>query len=104
MMDLKAIACYSCGVSMKPYDTVLRVVRTKGRKTRRIKVKRYRCPKCGTIRRAIPSYIYPYKQYEAEVIDGVLEGLITADTYGFEDYPCEMTMKRWKSQNLQGIL
>ena len=27
---------------------------------------------------------------------GVLEGLITCETLGFEDYPCEMTMIRWR--------
>lgn len=45
--------------------------------------------------------IYPYKQYESEIIDGVIEGLITCDTVGFEDYPCELTMIRWKTQNIQ---
>lgn len=41
----------------------------------------------------------PYKQYEAEVIIGVLEGFITCETIGFEDYPCEMTMVRWQAQD-----
>ena len=53
----------------------------------------------------IADYISPYKQYEAEVIRGVLEGFITCETYGYEDYPCEMTMARWKnSQELQLLL
>lgn len=55
---------------------------------------------CGCIHRNLPDYIYPYKQYEAEIIDGVVEGFITCDTIGFEDYPCEMTMFRWRSENL----
>lgn len=46
----------------------------------------------------------PYKQYEAEVIIGVLEGLITCETLGFEDYPCEMTMSRWIAQEQQLLL
>ena len=59
----------------------------------------------GQIRRELPDYISPYKQYEAEVIRGVLEGFITCETYGYEDYPCEMTMARWKnSQELQLLL
>ena len=37
----------------------------------------------------------------AKIIDGVIEGLITCDTVGFEDYPCELTMIRWKTQNIQ---
>ncbi|MEQ2698093.1 DUF6431 domain-containing protein, partial [Hungatella hathewayi] len=55
--------------------------------------------------RELPDYIFPYKQYEAEVIRGVLEGFITCETYGYEDYPCEMTMVRWRnSQELQLLL
>ena len=34
----------------------------------------------------------------------VLEGLITCETIGFEDYPCEMTMLRWLSQKAQLLL
>ena len=48
---------------------------------------------------AVPELIFPYKQYEAEVIIGVLEGFITCETIGFEDYPCEMTMVRWQAQD-----
>ena len=59
---------------------------------------------CGCIHRNLPDYIYPYKQYEAEIIDGVIEGFITCDTIGFEDYPCEMTMLRWKTQKLHSSL
>lgn len=44
--------------------------------------------------------VFPYKQYEAELISGVVEGLITAETLGFEDYPCESTMKRWLDEYL----
>ena len=39
-----------------------------------------------------------------EVIIGVLEGLITCETLGFEDFPCEMTMFRWLSQKAQLLL
>ena len=43
-------------------------------------------------------FLHPYKQYDSEIIDGVIEGLIDSDTLGFEDYPCEMTMKRWREE------
>ena len=39
--------------------------------------------------------VCPFKQYSLDVIDGVLKGFITPSTYGFEDYPCELTMLRW---------
>lgn len=91
------MVCSVCGESMKYYDSVSRIVRTKMRKTTWIKIKRFRCPRCGGIHRELPCYILPYKQYETEIIRGVLEGLITSETLGYEDYPCEMTMVRWKS-------
>ena len=93
--------CLMCGDKLKYYDSVRRIVRTKSRKSRWIIVPRYQCVGCRCIRRYLPDYIYPYKQYESEIIDGVIEGLITCDTVGFEDYPCELTMIRWKTQNIQ---
>ncbi len=97
--------CPSCGEPLKYYDSVPRLVRTKGRETRQVMVKRFRCTGCGEIHRELPDYIFPYKQYETEVIRGVLEGFITCETVGYEDYPCEMTMIRWKaSPELQALL
>ena len=60
--------------------------------------------KCGVLHREIPNDLLPYKQYEVEVIKGVIEGLINCETLGFEDYPCEMTMNRWLSQKSQLLL
>ncbi|GHU53189.1 hypothetical protein FACS1894132_04660 [Clostridia bacterium] len=97
--------CSVCGALLKYYDRVLRIVRTKGRKTKWIDIRRLKCSKCNVLHRELPEYISPYKQYEAEVILGVLEGIITTDTLGYEDYPCEATMIRWKNtQNLQVVL
>lgn len=95
------VLCSNCGIPVKYYDKVSRIVRTKGRSTTYIPVQRFKCPECGSIHRNLPDYIFPYKQYEADVIIGVIEDFITCDTVGFEDYPCEMTMLRWKAQNLQ---
>lgn len=66
-----------------------------------VKVRRLRCMNCGYLCRELPDYIFPYKQYEAEIIRGVLEGFITPETVGYEDYPCEITMFRWKAQKSQ---
>lgn len=105
MVSDDKLTCRDCSVRLKRYDRVSRVVRTKGRKTTKVSIERFRCPVCGRIHRKLPDYIFPYKQYEAEVIRGVLEGFITCETYGYEDYPCEMTMMRWKnSQELQLLL
>ena len=96
--------CPKCGGDLKHYDSVKRIVRTKARRTTRVKLRRLRCVGCGTFHRALPNTLFPYKQYESDVIRGVLEGLITYETTGFEDYPCEMTMERWKAQKQQLLL
>ena len=97
-------ACPRCGGELRHYDTVARIVRTKARRTEHIKLRRFRCGRCKTLHRVLPDSLPPYKQYEAEVIRGVLEGSITCETLGFEDYPCEMTMSRWKAQKEQLLL
>lgn len=103
MVNKGDMKCPICGMLLKPYDSVPRVVRTKSRKTVWVKIRRLRCLKCNQIHRELPDYILPYKQYEAEIIRGVIEGLITTETLGYEDYPCDMTMSRWRSQNLQAM-
>lgn len=104
MINSNISSCPSCGGKLKHYDKVVRIVRTKGRKTDYVEIKRLRCVDCRSVHREIPEFIFPHKQYEAEVIQGVLEGLITADTLGFEDYPCEMTMIRWKTQYINNSI
>ena len=95
----KEIICPNCGGDLKYYDKVRRISLTKFRESRHIQIRRFRCVSCGAMHREITDDIFPYKHYEAEIIRGVLEGFITADTLGFEDFPCETTMLRWKSQN-----
>ena len=96
MINNGETACPKCGGNLKYYDTVFRIVLTKRRRTNRIKLRRFKCRSCGSVHREIPDYILPYKQYETELIRGVLEGFITANTIGYEDYPCEKTMLRWQ--------
>ena len=78
--------CPKCGGDLKYYDRVTRIVRTKGRKTWKIPMRRLQCTRCGSVHRELPELIFPYKQYEAEVIIGVLEGFITCETIGFEEF------------------
>lgn len=95
MVTKDVSVCPKCGGDLRYYDQVKRIVRSKARKTWRIPLRRLRCTECGSLHRELPELIFPYKQYEAEVIIGVVEGLITYETDGFEDYPCEMTVMRW---------
>lgn len=97
MITYGELTCPDCGGQLKYYDRVPRIVRSKMRRTKWVKIRRFHCTQCGRLHRELPDYILSYKQYEAEIIRGVLEGLITCETLGFEDYPCEMTMLRWKA-------
>jgi hypothetical protein len=101
MVGDSELTCPLCGGKLKYYDKVKRIVRTKGRVSKHIDMRRLQCVKCDAVHREIPDDIFPYKQYEAEVIRGVLEGFITCETLGYEDYPCEMTMARWRARKLQ---
>lgn len=97
--------CPKCGSILKHYDSVYRVVKSKYGEKRKVRVSRLKCPTCKTIDRQLPDYILPYKQYEVDIILGVLEGIITCETLGYEDYLCELTMNRWrKSRQLQSLL
>lgn len=88
---------------------ILRQRAQTGTDERAAKPPEFPCAACGALAagqstREMGGLFFPYKQYEAEVIFGVLEGLITCETLGFEDYPCEMTMLRWLSQKAQLLL
>lgn len=97
-MDEQKI-CERCGGIMKRYDRVKRVIRVgdEGKKT--IFVERYRCTVCGHMKRALPDGVVRFKQYTADVIQEVRNGSITPETIGYEDFPCEETMKRWKKRD-----
>lgn len=95
MVESGATVCPYCNGELKYYDSVRRIVRTKYGKTTFILLRRLRCNNCRSIHREIPEIIFPFKHYEKEIIIGVVEGLITYNTIGFEDYPSELTMTRW---------
>ena len=100
MVNMNNTTCPNCGGDLKYYDKVRRIVRTKGRVSKWMKIRRLRCVQCHILHRELPECVYPYKQYEIEVIVGVRDGFIRSDTYGYEDYPCELTMIRWKMEEL----
>ena len=95
MIRIGVSTCPYCGGALKHYDSIKRIVRTKKRVSKWVKVRRLRCISCNTIHNELPDFIFPHKQYEAEIILGVLEGFITSDTLGYENYPCEATMNAW---------
>ena len=97
MVQKGTVICPKCGGILKYYDSTRRMLRSKYGRKNYILIQRLRCTKCGSVHRELPNDILPYKHYDSEIIQGVIDGTITTDTFGFEDYPCEVTMKRWKS-------
>lgn len=89
--------CPKCKKKMIKYGTAKRQIKGPNKTTILIKVQRYRCCNCNMTIRELPSGVVPFKQYSKDIIDGVKDGSITSDILEFEDYPCEMTMKRWKN-------
>lgn len=96
MIAYGRLLCPRCGGELIYYDCVKRYLRGKYGRRRRVILRRMRCDVCHSIHRELPDYILPFKQYDADIITGVLEGLITFETTGFEDYPSECTVKRWR--------
>lgn len=93
--------CPTCKSSnVKKYDVAKRLVKTKGGTKKWIDITRYKCTDCGSIHRDLPDNISPFKHYDNDIIKGVVEGFISSDTLGYEDYPCEITMKRWREKDL----
>lgn len=103
MADKYDPSCPNCGGETKHYDCVDRIIKTKAGTKNIIRIRRSRCTKCKKIFRNMPRNLLPHKHYDADIIKGVIEGIITSDTIGYEDYPCEMTMIRWKAQNLHKL-
>lgn len=88
---------------MKHRDYVKRIVKEQYGIKHTIYVQRLICKQCGSLHRELPDNLVPYKQYDAEIIFGVVEHLITTDTLGYEESPCEMTMARWVSQKNRSL-
>lgn len=96
--------CPKCGGILKYYDTVARIIRTKYGVKKRVSIRRLRCLTCRSVHREIPEFIFPHKHYESQIIIGVIDGLISCETLGFEDFPCETTMLRWRLISLSLLL
>ena len=90
--------CPICGHPLKYRDSVKRIMRGRNNEVRWLCIRRLLCTNesCNTLHRELPDTLVPYKHFEADIIAGVLDGLISPDTVGFEDHPCEATMRGWQ--------
>lgn len=76
-------------------------------------VERRKCisDECGKTHRLLPANkVLPYKHYDADIIEGVVDGILTKETLWANAYPCESTLRRWRQwaeallKNIEGQL
>lgn len=89
-MDESECTCPSCGGHLSVHDhRVRRVILKSGRKVTLL-VPRGRCPKCRRLHVELPNFVVPFKHYEAQAIQDVVDGP------GKMSCPAEdSTMRRW---------
>lgn len=97
MINEGVCVCPKCGGKIKYYDHVKRMYKEKYGEKKYLYLARYKCVACNAIHRELPDMLLPYKHYSSDVIFGVVNGLITNTTIGFEDYPCDWTMHEWRT-------
>lgn len=90
------LICPFCGGDLKHYDYVRRIVRVEYGEIKWIMMERLICTRCGAKHRKIPSYLLPYKQYRKDIIQGFVKGQLSIFDLEYEDYPNEITIKRWR--------
>ncbi len=98
------MTCSKCGNKLKHRDYVKRIVKSEGGNVHWILVQRLICCDCGQVCRNLPQELKPYKHYRSDIIDGVVNGVITTRDILYEDYPCETTMLRWKKSHHKHFL
>ena len=88
--------CPECQTPLKYRDTRQRHIRQEGGAKVWGRIRRLFCQKCHRLHNELPANLSPYKHYEVEVIEGVVDEVITQDDLESEAYPCAKTMERWK--------
>lgn len=95
--------CKSCNNELVTRGMRKRLIRGENGAKIWIRVDQYYCPNCHKYSRALPSDVLPFRQYPKSVIKAGKEGRLDDDER-YEDYPCDLTKKRWKkSQVLQSL-
>ena len=88
--------CPECQSPMKYRDSRARHIRVEGGRKLWGRIRRLFCKNCHRLHNELPTNLSPYKHYEVEVIEGVVDEVISPDDLESEDHPCARTMVRWK--------
>ena len=88
--------CPECKEKLEYRDKVQRGQKQIGGARKIFMINRMKCTNksCGKLHRQLTDGMIKFKQYSAEVIEDVIERVITEDDP--VDYPCERTMKLWR--------
>jgi hypothetical protein len=102
--------CPVCGGTLKYRDTRPRIRKKEGGLKEHLMIRRLRCMECHRYHNELPDCLVPHKHYEAEVISGVIDGIVTSGDADSEDFPSFLTMLRWLQwfqmnlANIEGFL
>lgn len=90
--------CPCCGSPLKYRDSRHRVHKIAGGGKEWYQIRRLKCSngKCRRLHNELPDCIFPYKHYDAGLIEDVADGVVSEADTETEDYPCEGTMKHWR--------
>ena len=90
--------CPCCGGRLKYRDHRQRIHKLAGGGKEWYQIRRLKCTddKCRKLHNELPDCMFPYKHYDAGLIEDVVEGIVSEDDIETEDYPCEGTIKHWK--------
>lgn len=102
--------CPFCGGELRYRDSRKRIRKKEGGQKDYLMIRRLKCTSCHCHHMELPDCLVPHKHYQAEVISGVLDGIVTPEDEDAEDYPSFQTMLRWirwfigNLQNIEGHL
>jgi hypothetical protein len=91
--------CPLCEGELEYRDSIFRNVKNMMSEARRFLLRRLRCRICGKLHRELPDIIQPYKHYESDVIQSVIDDSEDAEKCGADN----STIRRWKSEFAEAI-
>ena len=94
--DHQPALCPHCQKQMRVEKWRRRILIEEGGKRHWTRIRQMFCSDCHRYHNENPPWLCAYKHYEVEVIEGVVDGVLTDETLENIDHPCEQTRKRWK--------
>ena len=90
----EVVPCPYCGGLLSYRDSVFRNVKNLLSEVRRFLLRRLLCQVCEKLHRELPDIIQPYKHYETDVIQAVIEDSEDMSSCGADN----ATIRRWKAE------